>query len=75
MTTTTKRIKELERIKELIELEKTRGEIVPGGAQGGVVARARRGGLQNAGLRARQRLRYLFQARSMSEVKENKATK
>ena len=66
---------EAEWIATMVELEDERGAIVPGGAQGGVAARARRAKADAAGpvarpsaaVRARARVRSTFQAVEKSE--------
>jgi hypothetical protein len=50
-----------DRIKAIVAAEEERGPIVPGGAQGGVIATARRVAA-DAAARARARVRRLFQA-------------
>ena len=52
----------------MIKLEEERGDIVPGGAQGGVIAKARRtregesAPRKSAAQRARRRVRFIAQA-------------
>lgn len=57
---------------EKVALEDELGPIVPGGAQGGVIARARRAALGNqkrtAVQRARERVRYAFQPLRVDEA-------
>jgi hypothetical protein len=66
---------EIEWLAAMGDLEDERGSIVPGGAQGGVVARARRAKAEaaapvahpSAAARARARVRSTFQALEDSE--------